>query len=217
MTFKDNFNRIVVWMRLFLVLFGFLISAPALATEVSEDATNEKPAVLEPEITKPIASETPLWEFDYERGRNTARLGTQMGTAGVIAIVTGIGLIGAGIANGQEGFESFSENWMPLSGMMLGFTGILAVQVGAPVAAMGTAKSHRALVDGRQADRGCGSCVLAVVLSVPNPLSLISLPVSYTVSSSQRRSDQLRYHRYKGFSSPKVKMSRRGVGLSWQF
>jgi hypothetical protein len=164
-----------------------------------------------------VRTETPYWDFDYQRGLRTSRVGTKMGTVGLFSVLGGVGLFAVGLSTngGELGIDS--ARVLPLSGLVVAGLGLLVIQVGAPVAAMGTFQSHRALVQGGQTARGCGTCVAAMALSVPNPISLFTVPWSYTMSSEQRRTDRIVYHRHKGWPPPSVKMSRTGLGLSGQF
>ncbi len=158
----------------------------------------------------------PVWEDDYHRGLKTAHLGTAIGRFGAIGIGAGVVVVAVSFASGAS-FEAGEKAWGPITGTVVAIGGLTAVQVGAPMAALGTTRAHRALVNGGRIQRGCGNCIASFVLSIPNPFFFLSLPSAYTVSAMQRHEDRVRYNRYKGFSSPKVGVTPRGVGLSWWF
>lgn len=212
-----------------IFLLGCVLSGPvwagdeADASVAAEATTPEAQTHLDEEPketgTQPyrVRAETPYWDFDYHRGLRTSRTGTKMGTVGLFSILGGLSLFAVGMSTNEGSLEVDSGGALAVSGFAVAMLGVITVQVGAPVAALGTASSHRALVQGGQTDRGCGACLVAVALSIPNPISLLTVPWSYTVSSEQRRHDKIRYHRYKGWPPPVVKVSRMGLGLSGQF
>ena len=189
----------------------FLVSAPATATEGSPDA-----AV--PHVSEPSVSERPLWEYDYEQGNRTARTGTTLGNVGAASFLAGAAMLIAGSGTGA-GINDLDQpgGRVMVAGFITAGVGILSIQVGAPVSAVGSSMARRALVEGGQAEAGCPNCVVAVLLGVPNPFSLFTVPVSYAVSGSVRRSNQARYNRSKGLGPPRVSASHKGMGLTWDF
>ena len=202
-------------MRMLIVGLVFLVSVSARATEGSPDATAPN---VSPDATEPSVSDTPLWTFDYEHANRTARTGTTLGNVGAVSILAGAAMMIAGSGTGA-GINDTDEpgGRLIVAGLITGGVGLLSVQVGAPVAAVGASMARRALVEGGQAEAGCPNCVVAVLLGVPNPFSLFTVPASYVVSASVRRSNQVRYHRYKGLGPPQVRASPKGVGLTWTF
>jgi len=212
-------------MRVVIIFLGLALSGPGWASEDSPEpasSSESTPPSLPPHDAPADAEEpqeahraqTALWEFDYHQGVATTKTGMTIGMAGLIAGVGGVGLAVASV-----GLDGGGINEGALVGLLVAGLGLLSIQVGAPVAAVGTMKSHRALVDGGQAERGCGACVGSILLSVPNPLSIFTLPVSYSMTSIQKRSAQYRYERYKGWPSSSMKMQIMpgGVGVSGQF
>jgi hypothetical protein len=212
-------------MRPFLITIGIMLSTPSMAgeeeppvipQEAPSDSAESLPVeptpVVEPP-TDPVREETPYWDFEYQRGVRTSKTGMMLGTVGLVGMLAGVGIFAAGISSNNAEIG----DPLPISGLALAVLGGGTTMVGAPIAAWGATQSHRALVQGGQADRGCGNCVVAVILSIPNPMGLLTLPLSYAVSSMQRRDDLIRYHRHKGWASPTVRVSPGGAGLSWKF
>ena len=193
-------------MRMLIVGLVFLVSTPATATEGSPDAT------------VPNVSERPLWEYDYEQGNRTARTGTTLGNVGAASFLAGAAMLIAGSGTGA-GINDLDQpgGRVMVAGFITAGVGILSIQVGAPVSAVGSSMARRALVEGGQAEAGCPNCVVAVVLGIPNPFSLFTVPVSYAVSGAVRRSNQARYDRSKGLGPPRVSASHKGIGLTWDF
>jgi hypothetical protein len=128
-------------------------------------------------------------------------------------MLAGVGIFIAGVSTNNTNIG----DPVPLSGLALAVVGGGVAMVGGPVAALGVTQSYRALVQGGQADRGCETCVVAVILSIPNPMTVFTLPLSYAMTSAQRNANVIRYHRYKGWSRPSVRISPSGAGLSWKF
>ena len=212
-------------MRLIALLLGCGLSASVSASE--EAPPDSTPNDLENSNETPLTTkgssastgaDSSYWEVDYKRGMKTARVGTRLGTVGVFSAVAGLSTFAVALSINDGSLDWESGAVVPLVGMGFAGLGFLAIQAGAPVAAIGTAQSHRALVSGDQAQPGCGNCVAAVVLSVPTPLTVFALPASYVLSSMQRRTDAAVYHRHKGWPPPpRVGVSPQGVEVSGQF
>lgn len=198
-------------MRMLIVGLLFLVSAPAVATEGSPGATV-------PSVSEPSVSERPLWEYDYEQGNRMARTGTTLGNVGAASFLAGAAMLIAGSGT-DAGINDLDQpgGRLIVGGFITAGVGLLSIQVGAPVSAVGSSMARRALVEGGKADAGCPNCVVAVVLGVPNPFSLFTVPVSYAVSGAVRRSNQARYDRSKSLGPPRVSASHKGIGLTWDF
>jgi hypothetical protein len=212
-------------MRPFMFIIGIVLSNPSMAgegeppvvpQEAPSDSAESLPAEAPPVMNTPadpVREETPYWDFDYQQGVRTSRTGMRLGTVGLVGVLAGVGILIAGVSTNNMNIG----DPVHLSGIALAVVGGGVAMVGGPVAALGVTQSHRALVQGGQADRGCGTCVVAVILSIPNPMELLTLPLSYAMTSAQRNANVIRYHRYKGWSSPSVRISPSGAGLSWKF
>lgn len=217
-------------MRTLMLIAGCLLAAPGWASPehrgFGDDGSHHADPVirvspasddggpgLETQPMLPGLDAMQRWELDYIDGQRTAKTGVIMGWVGLAAVGT------SALAFATE-YMTETEYPKPLAeflvyGLLGG--GLASIQIGAPVAAFGTIKSRRALVEGGQATGPCSNCVIAAVGWVPNPFSLATLPLSYFMSAQQRRSDQLRYQRYTGMRPPQVNAGPNGVRLSWAF
>ena len=205
-------------MRLVILLLVTLFSVPEVAAQVSDESSPEAPDAVTPNTSKTQVAK-PSMAFAYNRGRKVSKAGVIVGTVGATAVASGVGMVFVGLAMGSD-FQFGDHQWLPYTGLTFVIGGLGVVQVGAPMAAIGTAMSHRALVNGGLAERGaCGGCIAATVLSVPNPMFFASLPLSYVVSALQRYDDRKIRQRVDNNQpfSPKFGVSPNALTVSMQF
>ena len=215
-------------MHTLILIVGCLLAAPAWASPEQRDirgieshsstpvirvspADDEAHRDTEPEPPQPDPAMLQAWQRDYLEGQRKAKTGAAMGWAGLAAMGAGAFVFIAGGAIQIEYPKEYRE--FLFYGVIGG--GLISAQIGAPIAASGANKARRALVMGGQADGHCPNCVVAAVAWVPNPFSLVTLPLSYVFSAQQRRWNDARYQRYQGLLAPRVNAGPGGVRLSW--
>jgi hypothetical protein len=203
-------------MRTVVLLMSLGLTNTSMAQPASLPETvnslQPSPAAEASEGSGGVAEMPVDWNARYHAGQKLADVGKNMGWLGLASIFGGLAMLEM---NSVEGNKELAA---PIA-----VSGLLVVWAGSGVAAYGTSKEHKALVQMGAVPSGCLGCVGAWVAAIYPPV--LGWGISYVVSGAQRRADERTYRALGGESddtvsfqiSPMATPSGLGFGLNGSF